>query len=553
MNNDANINNMKLKKFNESMENINKTYEEKIKKLNNENIKLKNIVKSLNKENKEMNELNNDFKIQKENELLECKTKIEDLQIRVQQISEDKNNFEEIKKNYENEINELKNDNKILNMNNQSLDSELKRIQGTSGNNEKNLNRTLTQVYKDNIMFNQFKKQLKKIDTIIDNDLVNINENNYEYNMNKAKIEGNKFQSMIEDAANNPIQISNSETQLNKNNSNKSLSNNNIPEIINKINENIQENKINSMNFVNMISKIYNKFIDLYKKYKSNSIEYEKNNILRNQKNLKNEEDLKNKIISITNENIDKFSSMCYNNNAKDLKIELKNLNQRSGGLSSYDVLKVALDILGKLLLRTSSYRDEKELEIENLNGKIIYLLSELDIYKRNINLNKDNTNNKSEIQLLNNQLGLKEDEINRLNKDIEEYLMKIKELTCENNLLKNLQKSRINNTTNYENNNNNNKISNDNLRNNYNNINDINKKYKNINTLIKNKKKNNQNQNNNDSYEDNDEDSDKLSEKMLKNDLAKKQDDIDKIYAQLREINQLENGNMNNYENNKK
>ena len=61
------------------------------------------------------------------------------MQIRVQQISEDKNNFEEIKKNYENEINELKNDNKILNMNNQSLDSELKRIQGTSGNNEKNL------------------------------------------------------------------------------------------------------------------------------------------------------------------------------------------------------------------------------------------------------------------------------------------------------------------------------------------------------------------------------------------------------------------------------
>ena len=54
---------MKLKKFNESMENITKTYEEKIKKLNNENIKLKNIVKSLNKENKEMKELNNDFNI----------------------------------------------------------------------------------------------------------------------------------------------------------------------------------------------------------------------------------------------------------------------------------------------------------------------------------------------------------------------------------------------------------------------------------------------------------------------------------------------------------
>ena len=445
MNNDANLNNMKLQKMNDKIENVKNNYEEKLKKLNSENSKLKNTIKTLNKQIKEMNELNHVFKIQKENELLECKTKIEDLQIRVQQISEDNNNFEEIKKNYENEINDLKKDNKILNMNNQSLDSELRRIQGTLGNGEKNLNKLLTQIYKDNNIFNQYKKQLKKLDTIIDNDLVNINENNFEYNMNKAKNEGNKLQSMLEENINNQIQGSNSEKHLNKNNSNNTLSNNNLPEIINIINENFQENKNNSMNFVNMISKIYNKYIDLYKKHKNNSIEYEKNNILRNQKNLKNEESLKNNIIYITNENINKFSSMCYNNNTNDSRNELKDLIQRADDMSIYDVLKVALDILGKLLLRTSSYRDEKELEIENLNGKIIYLLSELDIYKKNMNLNKDNFNNKSEIQLLNNQLGLKDDEINRLNKDIEEYLVKIKELTCENNLLKNNQKSKIN------------------------------------------------------------------------------------------------------------
>ena len=550
MNNDANLNNMKLQKMNDKIENVKNNYEEKLKKLNSENSKLKNTIKTLNKQIKEMNELNNGFKIQKEKELLECKTKIEDLQIRVQQISEDNNNFEEIKKNYENEINDLKKDNKILNMNNQSLDSELRRIQGTLGNGEKNLNKLLTQIYKDNNIFNQYKKQLKKLDTIIDNDLVNINENNFEYNMNKAKNEGNKLQSMLEENINNQIQGSNSEKHLNKNNSNNTLSNNNLPEIINIINENFQENKNNSMNFVNMISKIYNKYIDLYKKHKNNnSIEYEKNNILRNQKNLKNEESLKNSIIYITNENINKFSSMCYNNNTNDLRNELKDLIQRADDMSIYDVLKVALDILGKLLLRTSSYRDEKELEIENLNGKIIYLLSELDIYKKNMNLNKDNFNNKSEIQLLNNQLGLKDDEINRLNKDIEEYLVKIKELTCENNLLKNNQKSKINNSINYQNNINN-KYSNDDIQknNNINNINEINSKYKNINNFLKYKKKNNNYQNNNDMNSDNN-DSDKLSEKMIENDLAKNQDDIDKINAQLRELSQLENGNMNNYE----
>ena len=523
MNDDVNNYSNKFKQLNESITNIRNNYEEKIKKLNNENTKLKNNIKSLNNENKKINEYNNNFKIEKENELFQCKNKIEDLQIRVQQISEDKNNFEQIQKNYENEINNLKHDNKILNMNNQSLDSELKKIQALFTNTEKHLNKILIQIIKDSNIFTQIKKQIKKIETILDKDLININDNNYEQIMNKAKIEGGKYQSLIDEFSNNNNNINNNaliivqnsnENILNKNSSNKSLSNNNInfTEIINKINDNIQENKISAINYINMISKLYFKYIDLYKKYKTNIIEYEKNNILRNQKNIKNEENLKNNIITLTNDNINKFTSMCYNSNTNDLKNELKNLNQNANSMNSSDVLKIALDILSKLLLRTSSYKDEKELEIENLNGKIIYLLSELDIYKRNVNINKDNkdnNNNKSEIQLLNNQLGLKEDEINRLNKDIEEYLTKIKELSCENNLLKN-----------------NNKIKNN--YNKINNIEEINTKYKNINNYIK---KNN-----------NDNDSENLSEKGLENDLAKNQDDIDKINAQLRELSQLEN-----------
>ena len=579
MSNDANINNAKIKKLNESIAIITKNYEDKLKNINIENSQLKNNIINLSNEKKEIYNEKNNFKIQKENELLNCKNQIDALEIRVKQIDEDKNNFEEIKKEYENQIKEyenqikeLNNDNKVLNMNTQSIDSELKIIKNNLGINEKNLNKSIIQFNNDNNIFNQFQKQLKKIDTIIDNDLVIINNNNFEYNLNKAKTEGIKFQTMLEEINNNNSNLSTiSNSEINNNNK---TNNNNITELISKINEYIQENKNNSINFIKMINKLYNKYIDLFKKYKNSNIEYEKNNAIKNQKNIKNEEKLKNNIISVTNENIDKFSSMCYNNNTNDLKEELNNLQLKSNEMNSFDVLKIALDILGKLLLRTSSYKDEKELEIENLNGKIIYLLSELDIYRKNLNLNADNNNNSNnnELQMINNQLELKNDEINRLNKDIDDYLIKIKELSCENNLLKNNKKinkiDNINNNNyskndniymknNFKNNKNNNIYGYSNQNNN--NINNINKyNIKNTNSQENNARNNiyiqktknddfnnyNENsdsENNNDNY---------MSDEEIENDIVKKQNDIEKIQSQLRELNEkeTENENHNNY-----
>ena len=578
MYNDSGINEAKLRKLNESIsiktknyeekinkmnfeyeEKINKMnydYEEKLSKINEENNKLKKDIISLNNEKKEMKDVTNNLRIQKENELLNCKNKIDSLEIRVKQINEDKFNFEEIKKDYENQIDELKKDNKILNMNTQSIDSELKRIQSNIGVNERNLNKTMTQISNDNNLCFQFKKQLKKIDTLIDNDLVNINNNNFEYNLNKAKAEGNKFQSMIDDINNNKINNTNNNINVSNNDSQSGNNNKvNMNEMINKINENISNNKNNLINFINMISKLYNKFIDLYKKYKISNIEYEKNSVLKNQKSLKNEENLKNNIISITKENIDKFSSMCYNNNTDDLKEELNILKQKSNKMNSYDVLKVSLDIIGKLLLRTSSYKDEKELEIENLNGKIIYLLSELDIFKKNWDLNKNN-NNSNELKLINNQIGLKDDEINRLNKDIKDYLLKIKELSCENNLLKNKQnnkdnnniynndnqyykeKNNLNNMYNIKNNNKNNINNNININNNTyssenNNYIKSNEKY----TQDKNNKFKEINENVNKINESSNEDDYYTSDEDLENNLAKNQEDIDKINEQLKKL----------------
>ena len=552
MSNDANIYNAKLKKSNESIALITKNYEEKINNLYMENNELKNNIINLNNEKKEINNENNKFRIQKENELIECKNKIDDLEIRVKQINEDKNNFDEIKREYEKQIDIIKNDNKIMNINNQTIDSELKLLKNNYILNEKNLNKTIQQLNTDNNNFNQLKKQIKKLDTIIDNDLVNINNNNFEYNFNKAKTEGNKFQSMLEDTNNNNNALNNNNIYDN----NKSFNSNNMNILINKMNENIEENKDNSMSFINMISKLYNKYIDLYKKYKNSSVEYEKNNVEKNKKKIKDEEKLKNNIIYVTDENINKFSYMCYNNNTNDLKEELNILKMKSNEMNSFDVLKIALDILGKLLLRTSSYKDEKELEIENLNGKIIYLLSELDIYRKNINLNKDNNNsgNKNEIVMLNNQLGLKDDEINRLNKDIDDLLTKIKELSCENNLLKNKNnknniKEKVNNISKK------NDINNKSNNNNYNNKYNYSKMNNNVNTYKINnninenknyKKEYNENESSNDysKNSNNSENDNNISDEEIENDLIKNQNDIEKIESQLRELNERETQN---------
>ena len=563
---------IRVKQINEDKKNFNQIkleYEKKLEKANKENTQLKNNIISLNKEKELIYNENNNYRIEKENQLLECKDKIDSLEIRVKQINDDKNNFNQIKLEYEKEINDLRNDNKIMNMNYQTIDSELKVLKNNYLNNEKNLNKILTQLYNDNNLLNQYKKQLKKIDTLIDNDLINVNNNNFEYNINKAKTEGNKLQLILEDINNNNSNnLSNNNLSLISNpeiaNSNRSFKNINMNEIINKINENNQENKNNLINFINMISKLYIKYIDLYNKYNLSSSEYEKNNEIKNKQNIKNEENLKNNIISVANENIDKYASMCYNNNINDLKEELNSLNIKSNKMKSFDVLKAALDILEKLLLRITSFKNEKELEIENLNGKIIYLLSELDIYKKNWNLNKDNNNNKNELQLINNQLGLKDNEINRLNKDIDDYLVKINELTCENNLLKNnkeMIKSNNNNNdniflgnnNNYNNNYNENKNTNYNNyypihNNNINNIHNQNNENYDINNNINNlhhhdndNKNSDENDNDNDNNNDKNENDNYMTDEEIKKNMAKNQSDIDKIKLQLKELNNTE------------
>ena len=119
---------------------------------------------------------------------------------------------------------------------------------------------------------------------------------------------------------------------------------------------------------------------------------------------------------------------------------KLNVLSAQVDKLSAQDILKGSSSLFEELILRISSYKDEKELEIENLNEKIIYLLRELDIYRKNaegVKGGKSPGKTRESNDTLINQLNLKNEEINRLNKAIEANLTRIKTLSCENALLK--------------------------------------------------------------------------------------------------------------------
>jgi hypothetical protein len=78
--------------------------------------------------------------------------------------------------------------------------------------------------------------------------------------------------------------------------------------------------------------------------------------------------------------------------------------------------------------MRISSCKSELQLEIENLNEKVIYFLREIEIYKKN-----EKSNNITE--KYDKLISLKEQEINRLNRTIKDNLEKIKELSTPNYL----------------------------------------------------------------------------------------------------------------------
>ena len=326
--------------------------------------------------------------------------------------------------------------NKDLMEKNESLNSDIKKLSEeikkltikikTKEENEKN--RTSTSTNTESLINKDLRENLLNL-KISNNDII---KNKYDNILSQLLIiiestQGGKENTIK--ALNKSIDVIKEEcdNKINKNNS--EMKNLKITiEELKKINQDLQ----NKLNESNNNSLNYNNQKNDNKKLK-NPLKFE------NGKTKNVEENIKSNILSVIHKNISKFKPIIYNKNVDDLNNQIQNLSNMSEKIDFIEFLKNSFTIFENLIIRVTSFKNEKELEIENLNEKLIFLLRELDIYKKGANKkgNNNNNNENDNNNALLNQLKLKDEEIIRLNNTIQEYIVKIKDLSNEINLYK--------------------------------------------------------------------------------------------------------------------
>lgn len=431
MNNDSNVNSIKVKKLNESIETIQNSYEEKLQAANEEIEKLNEEIQNLNSDKSKNDQIKKDLKAQYEKEITTLKNQIKDMEQNQSLTKKEMMDFQNQKKAFEKKMYDITNDNKILSVNAQSANADYKQLRNALVFNEKNLNKNLTNLMNDLVIYHQYRKELKKIDSIFESDLPNTSTSKgCDLFLNKVRNQLSKVQSMLED--------------INNNNTSNSNQNIDMKEAIEKLAENLNENKnlvVSIMNLYMKLSKTFYENIKTTNKLKNQPEQNSEITSLETNFKQKNEIYMKNGLLLIIKQNLEKFSPLCYTKNVDDLMQKLNVLSAKVDKLSAQELLTISSSLFEELILRISSYKDEKELEIENLNEKIIYLLRELDIYRKNSESKAGGKSPGKNRELGNdtlvNQINLKNEEIARLNKAIEANLSKIKTLSCENALLK--------------------------------------------------------------------------------------------------------------------
>ena len=419
--------------------NINKNYEEKIKQIEMENYKIKeeinNYIEQINRKNNENEEIKNSLIDYRKlvsnikNEKKNLENKIISLNENIKKLNALNNELTNKNKITENEYLEIKNklediqkkkEVKTVEINAYLNHSELKRVTNTININEKLLNKSINLILNHMNIFNLMKKEFKKMEIIIENDIPSMTSNSYEHTLNKAKIQINKIENIIENIKN-----------INFNNNTLLYKNYDIKDNINKLNELISENENYFINNFLLTNKLFKRIIDLHTKNKMVNYYKEKNSLSLNDKS---EEAYKYNLIETIIKNIDKFQPICFNSDNSDLKEELYILKNKLNQLNTLEVVKSIIDILEKIVLRSVEFRNQKEMEIQNLNNKIIYLLREIENYKKYFVGSGNEKKLDEEKRLLNNQLFLKDGEIIRLNKENDLYLKKIIKLNNEIN-----------------------------------------------------------------------------------------------------------------------
>ena len=394
-------------------------YLEKIEFLEKENNKLKNInnmnLEKMNNIEEEKNTLQKSFtKLRRvETEKNKLANEIFSLKQKNNQLIS-KNN--DIKNKYQTEVRKYE-DCKIPKLVDYTNHLEKVRLTSSINFNEKLLNSSINLMDNDLELFNKFKKESKGIDTIIENDIPSLNENNYDIVMKKAKYQIYKIDNLLD-------YVDNINTSIDKN----KLKNSSFLENITKMNEMLKIYKEIFINIFSILKKSFNKLIDICKINNSKEDKFTK--IIK--QSLPEEQQTKNRILELILITIDKFKPLCYNADNSDLKKEINNIQNSSEKLTIIEIVQNVTDILQKIILRSADYRIYKEKEIKNLNGKIAYLMGEVDNYKKYYD-NHKTSDLDEEKRLLNNQLFLQDGEINRLNKENDKLLKTVEDLMNKN------------------------------------------------------------------------------------------------------------------------
>ena len=374
---------------------LKKDFEEYEKKILLKNKNINENENQILKLNNELKELNNNLK-EKENEIKELKGKLEKIE----------NKTEENKQSYNKELSNIKTDYKLLTVNSKSTDSELKRIQNYISSCEKGLSKQINLLNNDLSNLSKMKKGIKIYETIVENDLSTIfNSKNSDNILNKLKNQLLNNQNILDEYQNN-------------NNQNSQIINSDLQVLIEKLSENLKENKNIIIYFLNSYFKICKELYETYKNRIFNKLyDNDKGNDLG-----------KRSLLYSLKDNLDKYGKFVYNGNVNDLKEKCNNTLNNFNKFNSSEINNLILQIIDNLIMRISSCKSELQLEIENLNEKVIYFLREIEIYKKN-----EKPNNITE--KYDKLISLKEQEINRLNRTIKNNIEKIKELSTQNYL----------------------------------------------------------------------------------------------------------------------
>ena len=386
------INNINLEKINNIEEEKNQIQSDfkKLKRVETERNKLKNKIQSLNENNKKLSEINSQLKLKNK----------------------------DIESKYETQIKKYE-ESKFHRLNNYLNQMENIRLISSLNINEKLLNNSLNIMTNNLELFNKFKKESKAFETIIDNDIPSLTENNYEIVIKKAKKQKNKMSELLNDIDNLNI----NEKVTNKNY--------NISEIVEKLNEINHLYNENFINAYNLLTKTFNKVIELCQINMKTREEIRQSYLIKKKEEIKEkieEKNIKNKILDIFLSNIDKFNPICYATDNSDLKEEFNNLKNESDELEPMEIFNKSIDIFSKIILRSAEFRMHKEKEIKSLNDRIFYFLREIENYKKYYN-NHKNSELDEEKRLLNSQLFLQDGEIIRLNQENDKLLKTIENL----------------------------------------------------------------------------------------------------------------------------